>query len=84
MDTGIIYNIYEQKKIQEFPTRNFVSDASSFNVAKSQTLPEWISIGFPIVIQSSKNVCFPTLNELASLTNFRVGDSCIFFCSEML
>ena len=41
-----------------------------------------ISIGFPIVTQSSKNVCFPTLDELTSQKNFRVENFCIFFLAR--
>ena len=50
MDTDIIYNISGQKKYKNFQLEIFISDVSSFNVAKSQTPPpERISFGFPVV-----------------------------------
>ena len=79
----IIYNI----SVQEKNTRIFNSKifprgelVQCRQIADSARLViPLISIGFPIVTQSSKNVCFPTLNELASLKKFRVENSCIFF-----
>ena len=83
MNMDIIYNTSDQEKnTRIFNSKIFVRRelVQCRQIADSaRAVIPLISIGFPIVTQSSKNMCFPTLNELASLTNFRVENSCIFF-----
>ena len=87
MNMDIIFDISGQKKNTRIFNSKICQRREHFQCRKiadsARAVIPLVSIGFPIVSQSSKKLCFATLNELASLTNFRVQNSCIFFCPEM-
>ena len=86
MDMDIICNISDQDKNTRIFNSKILLRSELVQCRQiddfARAVNPLISIGFPIVTQSSKNVCFPTLDELTSQKNFRVENFCIFFLAR--
>ena len=83
MNTDIVFDISDQKKNTNLFNSKILLRSELVQYRQitdfARAVNPLISIGFPIVTQSSENVCFPTLDELTSQKNFRVESFCIFF-----
>ena len=84
----LIFNISDQKKNTKIFNSKILLRCELVQYRQivdfARAVNPLIAIGFRIVTQSSKNVCFGTFNELTSLENFRFGNFKILKTSEML
>jgi hypothetical protein len=79
MDTDVIFDISDPKKNTRISNSKFCQRNEDDLSRKHSTFTRLICIGLPTVPVQAMITRIRAFDVLASLTKFRVGNSCIFF-----